>query len=163
MTGARRYLAPALALAVAAAGCGSDSTAPDVTPVTASLQCQQPDGSYVSCDLTLAQAGGFELQLLSHECQAVGDSLNLTKPEAVVVTGDGCAEPLGRTWTYPGPYAAGTAIGMVFVSGFHNGVNVGSDKTGVLVSGAYPNWTINYEDGGGPPYFEDLVLTVRAF
>jgi hypothetical protein len=163
MNSARRHLAQALALAVLLAGCSGDSTSPNVNPVTSSLRCQQPDGSYVSCDLILAQDGGFTLQLTSRECLAVGDSVKLTKPETAVLSGDACKEPLNRTWTFNGPYTAGTAIGMQFVSGFNNGVNVAGDSTGVHVTGQYPDWTINYEDGGGAPWFQGLVLIVHAF
>lgn len=154
----------ALPLALAAAACSSsDATSPSNAAVVSQLQCAQALGTWVNCDLTLTQAGGFEVKLLSSDCSAVGDTIRLTTPVAAVVSSDGCYVPVNTTWTYPGPYPAGTPVALVFASGSVNGVNVGNFHTGLHVSGSNPLWTLNYEDGGDPWDYQDIVLSVRAF
>lgn len=152
------------ALSVSAAACGSNSTGPsNQTPVLSQLQCAQANGTWVNCDLTLTQAGGFEVKLLSHTCGAVGDTIRLTKPVAAVLTSDGCYAAVDTTWTYAGPYPSGTPVALVFATGTLGGVNVGNSHTGLHVTGSYPQWELDYEDGGAPWDYQDIVLSVRAF
>jgi hypothetical protein len=117
----------------------------------------------VQCDLTLTQAGGFQVTLVQHDCGAMGDSVRVTKPVAAVLTADACYTPVGTTWKFNGPYPAGTAVALVFTSGSVYGTNVGNAHSGVLVSGSYPQWTLGYEDGGAPWDYKDVQMSVQAF
>jgi hypothetical protein len=168
----RRNLAfGAVALAVAAAACGGggDLTTPGggtpgggtpgggtpAPPVTSTLTCAQPNGSFQQCDLVLAAAGGFNIVLTGTSCKATDNTLVLTKPTNVTLTSNGCNEAPGKTWTYAGPYPAGTQISFQITSGKQPG------PAALQATGADPSWDINFEDGGDTD-FNDLVLKVQA-
>jgi hypothetical protein len=134
-------------------GCSNESTGPG-TPIISRLTCAQPTGPVVDCDLVLESTGGFRVMLTGAECVAHGNTLRLTKPVSETLNSDGCYAPVGTEWAFPGPYAAGTPIS----------IEVGSASTkgppALRVSGAYPKWTINFEDGSDSD-FNDLVLDVE--
>lgn len=159
-SGARRARAAAAfvvaTLTLAACGSGADSpTGPTPgPPVTSSLTCAQPDGTFSQCDLTLAQAGGFTVTLVSTSCNAHGNTLTITKPSNETLTTDGCYQT-GKTWTYAGPYPAGTLISFQITSAQL------PNPAALRASGTFPNWTLDFEDGGDTD-FNDMVLQVSA-
>ena len=171
--GSSSSLAPrwlvAAALLLAACGGGSDVTAPpggggaggggtggnSGPPVTSQLTCMQPNGTSSQCDLTLSAAGGFTITLVSTSCDARGNTLSLLQPQTATLLTDGCYSPSGQTWSYPGPYPAGTAISLQIVSPQLQ------RSPSLQATGSYPNWTINFEDGGDAD-LNDLVLQVTA-
>ncbi len=140
---------------MAGAACSGDASTEPEQRITAELQCVGPTGQMFACELSLASAGGFQIELSSTSCQARGNTVRLTKPTAQVLTADGCYETSGREWTFTGPYAAGTEIGLEVEA-------VRFDHLPTLrVTGAYPTWQIEFEDGFDDD-FDDLVLNVRA-
>lgn len=149
----RPILSLAATLALAACSDGGP-----VTPTTAT----DSTGTGLPLLLALAQAGimlqaddGFEVTLASRECAAQGNTFSVTSPTSSTLTSDGCREAVGSTWTFPGPYPAGTTVDFSFFSGF-----TGSPGQ-IRVSGAYPTWTVACEDGADGD-FNDLVFQVRA-
>jgi hypothetical protein len=139
---------------LAACGSGADTTGPSGPPVTSSLTCAQPNGTFSQCDLALTQSGGFTITLTSTSCKAHGNTLALTKPANETLTTDGCYQT-GKTWTYPGPYPAGTLISFQITSAQL------PNPASLRAIGSYPSWTLDFEDGGDAD-FNDMVLQVNA-
>ena len=136
-------------------GGGGGGGSPPGPPVTSQLTCAQPGGGFTQCDLTLTAAGGFNLVLNSRSCAARGNSLRIVKPVVQTLTTDGCYEPVGKSWAFPGPYAAGTAVSFDITS------PTLAHPASLHASGAYPSWEIDFEDGGDSD-FNDLVLQLTA-
>lgn len=142
----------ALALAAVAAACDSDPTGP---PMVTRLECEQPDGQFLACDLVLQEAAGFAVKLESTSCEAHGNTLRITKPVQETLLTDGCHTEPSTEWTYLGPYPAGTAIALEIESARLR------NPPSLRVSGEFPQWTVSFEDGWDTDY-DDLVLTVRT-
>ncbi len=139
-------------------GCGgSDTTGPGGggPPVVTTLACADPSGGFSQCDLELGQPGGFTITLTTNSCDAHGNELVLTQPALDTLARDGCYTAQNTSWPFAGPYAAGTKIGFSIVSAKLQ------NPSALHVTGAYPSWTILFEDGGDAD-FNDLVLTVNA-
>lgn len=143
----------ALSGAVTLAAC---SGADDPPRVTSGLECEAPGGEVSSCVLTLPEPGGFTITLVSSSCDALNNEVRLTSPVEATLTSDACRAAPGTVWDYTSTvYPAGTEISL----------EVDSDKfagqPGLRVTGAYPTWTVNFEDGYDTD-FNDLVLQVHA-
>ncbi len=137
---------------------GGCSEGGPVTPATPSDSA----GGTLPLLWALAQAGvtlqdgeGFEVTLSSRECAAQGNTFRVTSPTSSTLTTDGCREAIGTSWSFPGPYTAGTTVDFSLFSGFTNSPGM------VRVSGSHPTWTVACEDGGDGD-FNDLIFTVRA-
>jgi PKD repeat protein len=133
----------------------------------ASLQCVDAapgHTGFASCDLVLLADARVTVKLQDRSCDAHGDTFRITAPIVETLFTDGCYSP-----------AVGTAFplngGAVFAAGTHLQANVISGATNqqtapaLHVTGAYPTWTLSFDDGvGGPhePDFNDLVMTVTA-
>jgi hypothetical protein len=133
---------------------GNGATEPEPR-VIATLQCVGPNQQLFQCNLQLSSTGGFEVELVSTACEAHGNTLRLLQPTVQTLTNDGCYEQPGRTWTFAGPFPPGTAVAMEVESAKLEHPPV------LRVTGAYPQWTIEFEDGFDDD-FNDLILAVRA-
>jgi hypothetical protein len=122
---------------------------------TGKLSCLQPDGTYAQCDLVLGQSAGFSIALTRDSCDAHGNALILTAPKADTLAVDGCYTPYPKTWSYPGPYPAGTAITFKIIS------PPLPNPPGIHATGTYPAWDIVIEDGGDAN-FRDIFLSVTS-
>jgi hypothetical protein len=147
-----RVIAPVLALALA--GCRPEPVAPP--RATAGLSCADPNGQFVRCGLTLDQSGSVEFVLRDVEtCRARGNTIRLVKPLTATLTTDACYEAAGTEWTFGGPYPAGTVID----------VEIEAPRLlyppALRVTGSYPMWRIDFEDGGDDD-FDDLKIEVHA-
>ena len=139
----------ALSAAISITACAGASDPPRVPTTT---KCENP----AACTLVLAAPAGFKLTLTGRSCDAINDQVALTAPVAAVLTTDGCREPVGKVWDYSSPInPAGTEIVIEFTSDQY------ANPPGLKVTGAYPDWTISFEDGGDQD-FNDLVLAVNA-
>ena len=146
--GIRGALAVALLFGVAAC---KDSNEPQGDPIDTPLQCEtQP------CTLPLEERARFEVTLMSVSCAARDNEVHVTAPETERLTDDACYETVGRVWEFDGPYDAGTALNFR-IDSFEQ-----ANPPGFTASGAYPEWTLTFEDGGDSD-FNDIVLRVRAF
>jgi hypothetical protein len=151
-------LATTLLLALSACGGdgGDGGNGPGAgVPVTSGLTCEQPGGTFQECQLVLSGASGFRVVLVSTSCVASGNSIRLTQPVTGVLTSNACYEPSGREFRFDGPFAAGTAIDLQIQS-----VQL-ANPAALRVSGAYPSWTLNFEDGADSD-FNDVVMQVEA-
>ena len=148
-------LLPTLALSFGftlAACAGAD----DLPRVTSQLECDTGGGQTSLCTLTLTEPAGFKVTLSTGSCDALNTEIRLVSPTTVPLTTDACQEPVGTVWDYSTPInPAGTEIN----------IEIDSDQfaspPSLRVTGAYPNWTVDFEDGYDTD-FNDVVLTVEA-
>jgi PKD domain len=126
-------------------------------PIVTSLSCVDGSapGGFVACTLKLEQEAGFKVVLNSSSCEAHGNIFRTTVPISGTLTDDGCYEQSGKQLVFAGPFAAGTEIGAEVVAPLL------ANPPRLQVSGAYPVWTLTYEDGGDAD-FNDLQLTLTA-
>jgi len=120
------------------------------------------------CTLTLDQASTVVVTLESAECTAKNNALVITAPIVDTLFTDGCTSPTPGTPEATFPLNNGAA----FVAGTQLDADVlsGSLKQetapAVRVTGAFPTWTIEFDDGEDAtppePDFNDLVITVTA-
>ena len=147
-------------------GLTSTKTAQITVSPPASLQCEDASGtgSFASCDLVLEAAAKVTVTLQSRSCDAHGNTFRITAPIQETLFTDGCYAPtVGSSFDLQNgtQFAAGTHLQAEVVSGATNQ----QTSPALHVTGAYPTWTLSFDDGvGGPgePDFNDLVMTVTA-
>lgn len=152
-----RFLLLPLVACLALACSGAD----DPTRATSGLECvPAPGQEAVPCTLTLTEAATFTITLVSRDCQAAETRVALTAPASVtgVVVDNACSATPGTVWAFDddgAPFPADTEIDMEFTSDQFD------DPPGIRVTGTYPQWNINFEDGFDED-FNDVVLRVTA-
>jgi PKD repeat protein len=132
----------------------------------AELQCEDAPGTntFVACDLVLGGDASVTVKLQSRSCDAHGNTFEVTAPVSETLFTDGCYTPaVGSLFQVNGGavFPAGTHLKAHVISGAINQVMAPA----LHVTGAYPTWTLSFDDGvGGPqePDFNDLVITVTA-
>ena len=126
-------------------------------PVVSSLSCVDGSvpGGFVACTLRLEEESGFKVVLNSSSCEAHSNMFRITAPLGATLTEDGCYEASGEQLVFDGPFAAGTEIGAEVVAPLL------ANPPRLRVDGAYPVWTLTYEDGADAD-FNDLQLTLTA-
>lgn len=141
-------------------GLSSTKTASFTVAPSASLSC---DG--VDCVLTLEDDAIVTVTLESRECTARNNTFRITQPAEEVLITDGCYAPdVGTSWTLNNgeAYAAGTELNAEVISG---SLKLETDPA-LRVVGAYPEWTLEFDDGEDAtppePDFNDLVITITA-
>ncbi|MFL5462390.1 MAG: PKD domain-containing protein [Gemmatimonadales bacterium] len=129
-------------------------------------------GTDVTCELGITQASTVTLTLTSSSCQLAGNNVVILQPYSQNAFFNACA--LGSGTTYTLKDAAGGALvvqpGNLRIRLHQGTASVGSPTPGApagKMDGGYPNWTINFDDGGTPgipgePDFNDVVLSVKA-
>lgn len=140
-------------------GLSSTKTATFTVSPSAGLTC---DG--VDCVLTLEDDAVVTVTLESRECTAENNTFRITQPAEEVLITDGCYTSDLGPWELNGgnAYAAGTELNAEVISG-----SLQQEVAPALrVVGAYPEWTLEFDDGedASPPEpdFNDLVITIRA-
>lgn len=131
-----------------------DENEPSGPPIDSELECGDP-GAPEACTLPLEAQASFQVVLTSTSCAAAGNTVTLTSPLEDELTDDACHETAGKTWNFAGPFAAGTVLNFTIQSFELAG------PPSFRASGAYPNWTLTFEDGGDSD-FNDIVLQVTA-
>lgn len=114
-----------------------------------------PTGGSTTVELTLEGLDGFRITLTRRECASPTNTVLLVAPISTTLTTTACQEPIGRTWSFPGPYVIGTKISLQFISG------VDHAKGAMFLTGAYPDWTIAFEDGFDADN-NDFFLSITA-
>jgi hypothetical protein len=150
-----RWIVTTLSVALVAA-VGACNTEPDQgPPVDSELQCGDPGAPATACTLPLAQRSSFVVRLVSTSCTARNNKILLISPVQDELTGDACDEDTGKEWEFDGPFEAGTQLNFRIES-FQQ-----PNPPRFLASGAYPTWTLTFEDGFDTD-FNDIVLQVAA-
>jgi PKD repeat protein len=141
-------------------GLSSTKTASFTVAPSASLTCNG-----VACVLTLEDDAVVTVTLESRECTARNNTFRITQPAEEVLITDGCYEPaVGTTWALNNgeAYSAGTDLNAEVISG---SLKLETDPA-LRVVGAYPEWTLEFDDGEDAtppePDFNDLILTITA-
>ncbi len=141
-----------------------------VSPV-ASQDCTTA-GTTVDCSLTMTQRVTVKITVVSEACELSGNKLEVTAPRLQTAFFNLCNQAPGNEYTVtdavgaPLVFEAGTPIALRFSQG-PQGTNPPVSDPGIQISGSYPNWTLNIDDGGaagtpGEPDFNDAVLSVQA-
>jgi PKD repeat protein len=127
----------------------------------ATLKC---DG--VDCSLVLEQDATVKVTLESSSCSAHNNTFVITAPAIDTLFKDGCySPPAGTSFDLNdgNAYTANTQLDAVVISGSLK-LKI---APAVRVKGAYPTWTIEFDDGQvatppDEPDFNDLIITVTA-
>jgi PKD repeat protein len=131
-------------------------------------------GPVVNCSLGITQRSTVKITLVSEDCELAGDKLTINfpapSPEQTAFF-NLCNQTAGVEYTVLNdaktePLAFQGALPLRFRQG-PQGNNPPVSDPGVRISGSYPTWTLNVDDGGaagtpGEPDFNDVVLRVEA-
>ena len=147
-------------------GLTSTKTTEFTVSPAATLQCESAPGTgqFASCALELLDDATVTVTLESRSCDAHGNTFEITQPLQDVLFADGCYAPaVGTPFDLDdgAVFEAGTRLEAQVISGAGNQITAPA----LHVTGAYPTWTLSFDDGvGGPgePDFDDLVITVTA-
>jgi hypothetical protein len=123
-----------------------------------------------NCTIVLTSAAKVTVTVTTTDCQFNGNSFAIIQPIQEQVFPDGCKLDDGASFTVNGgtAFPAGTNLQVQFTQGTKpraSDPDPGPPST--RVSGTFPNWTIEFDDGGntgrpGEPDYNDIVLTVAA-
>jgi PKD repeat protein len=142
----------------------------------ASQSCNTSSGTLVDCTLTMTQKVTVKIIFDHEDCQLSGNKLTVNFPSEGEQTAffNLCNRTAGEEYIVKD--ATGAAA-RVFLAGstlplrFHQGVKGPNDPPtgdpGIRITGSFPNWTLNVDDGGaagteGEPDFNDVVMRVQA-
>ncbi len=116
----------------------------------------------------------MKVTVVSTACELTGNKLvAFPGPGEQTVFFNLCNQPDNAEFTIrdagglPLVFEAGTPLPLRFIRGTPGASDPPAGDPGIQVTGAYPNWTLNVDDGGaagtaGEPDFNDAVLTVTA-
>jgi len=151
-----------ITLLVTSDGVQSQATKQVRVSPAATLSCNGTD-----CALHLDAASTVVVTLVSHSCEAHGNTFAITAPAPETLFTDGCFAPVspapGSSFTLNSgaAYAAGTDLQAAVLTGV-----AGAENPLLEVSGSFATgWTLNFDDGFvGPnePDKDDLIITVKA-
>ena len=148
-------------------------------PITVSPPASQDcttSTTVVDCALGLTQKVTVTFTIVSSSCELAGNKLTVTPPALPEQTAffNLCNRTAGETYTVndgtpaaaPLAFQPGTTLAFRFHQG-PQGTNPPVSDPGIRITGRYPTWTLNIDDGGaagtpGEPDFNDVVMTVQA-
>jgi PKD repeat protein len=155
---------------------GATST-PATQQLTVSPRASQScttSGNVVDCSLGLTQRVTVKITIVSEDCQLSGNKLTITIPPQPEQTAffNLCNRAVGEEYIVkdaagaPLVFQPGSTLPLRFHQG-PQGTNPPVSDPGIRVTGNYPIWTLNIDDGGaagtpGEPDFNDVVLNVQA-
>ena len=123
----------------------------------------------VDCTLDLPSASIVTITVSAADCEFTGNAFAITQPIQETVFTDGCSLTPGTEFTLNGgtAFGAGTSLEAQFTQGAGTPTDPEKGSPATRVTGAFPDWTIEFDDGGAPtapgePDFNDIVLTVHA-
>jgi PKD repeat protein len=131
-------------------------------------------GTKVDCRLDIAERSNIKLKLTGISCSLNGERVVIPPPSSDQVFLGVCTRAVGdSTKIFGGPedtpfvYEAGSQATIRFVQGRPDAGEPAPNPPAAQITGSFPSWTINFEDGadpGGPgePDFADVVLQVDA-
>ena len=127
----------------------------------------------VDCSFTPTARVTMKVTVVSTACELTGNRVVATAPRSQTVFFNLCNQPDGAEYTItdangvPLVFESGTPLALQFIRGTPGAGDPPAGDPGIQVTGAYPTWTLNVDDGGaagtpGEPDFNDAVLTVTA-
>jgi PKD repeat protein len=125
----------------------------------------------VECTLDLTSRSTVTITITAADCQFVGNAFAITAPIQETVFTDGCSLQAGTVFNINGGAAfnAGTSLEAQFTQGAGGPNDPEKGPPATRVTGAFPDWTVEFDDGGDPtgiggpePDFNDIVLAVHA-
>jgi PKD repeat protein len=142
-----------------------------VSPAT-SQNCTTT-GTQVSCSLGITQRSTVTFTVVSRSCELVGNTLRMTAPRDQFIFFNLCTRTVGEQYVAkdatgaPLVLEAGTSMALLFNQGTADVGDPATGDPGIQVSGTFPSWTLNIDDGGnagalGEPDFDDAVISVTA-
>jgi PKD repeat protein len=144
---------------------GGTDVETQTVPVTQDLVCTGGD-----CTIVLTQSSSVAITVESSVCEFIGNRFEIVQPIQAEVFADGCAVADGTVFPINGgaAFAAGTSLQTRFTQGTKpRPADPDPGPAATRVSGSFPNWTIEIDDGGNAgnpnePDYNDIVLTVTA-
>lgn len=130
-------------------------------------------GRTVGCTLTMNARVTVKIRLVSEACELSGNKIEVTLPRPQTAFFNLCNRTAGEEYQVvdaagaPLVFTAGTPIALKFTGGTPGVGDPPAGDAGIQITGNYPNWTLNVDDGGaagtpGEPDFNDVVLGVQA-
>ncbi|MDQ3207644.1 MAG: PKD domain-containing protein [Gemmatimonadota bacterium] len=143
-----------------------------VVSAPASQDCTTT-GRTAACTLTPSARVTIKITVVSTACELSGNKIEVTAPRLQTAFFNLCNRTPGEEYTVtdaagaPLVFEAGTPIALKFTGGAAGPNNPPTGDAGIQITGSYPNWTLNIDDGGaagtpGEPDFNDVVLSVQA-
>jgi PKD repeat protein len=145
-----------------------------VSPPPPGVQGCTTADTRVWCLLDIAERSVIKLKLLGVSCDLKTQRIVIPPPSNDQVFLSVCNRSAGdSTMIFGGPldeafiYEAGSQTTILFRQGTPDAGEPSLNPAVGQVSGSFPNWTINFEDGDNPgapgePDFTDVVLQVQA-
>jgi PKD repeat protein len=136
----------------------------------AATQCTPVGTNDVDCTLTLTQRSTVAITLTERDCQ-LSNRVTIRPPFAETVFFNVCQVPVGEQVILedatgaPEVFPAGTLLVVRFTRGEPGPGAPAAGNPEANLTGAYPSWTIDIDDGGNiaaPRDFTDVVLSVQA-
>jgi PKD repeat protein len=154
-----------------AGGQGTSTQQVTVSP-TASQDCTTATPA-VNCSLVMTQRVTVKFTIVSRSCELSGNSLRIMAPRDQFVFFNLCNRAVGEEYVAKDAAGAplvlegGTSLALRFNQGTASPGNPPTGDPGIEISGSFPNWTLNIDDGGaagtqGEPDFNDAVVSVTA-
>jgi PKD repeat protein len=128
----------------------------------------------VDCLLDIPVQSIIKLKLAGVSCSLDGDRVIIPPPSSDQVFLNVCSRAVGDSTKIFGGfsdrafvYEAGTQVTIRFVQGVPRRTQPTPGAPAAQLTGSFPTWTINWEDGANPgapdePDFTDVVLLVEA-
>jgi hypothetical protein len=125
----------------------------------------------VDCTLDLTSRSTVTITLTINDCQFTGNAFAILQPIQETVFTDGCSitSPAVFTINAGAAFNANTSIQAQFTQGAGKPTDPPKGPPATRVTGSFPDWTIEFDDGGDPtgiggpePDFNDIVLLVHA-
>jgi PKD repeat protein len=148
-----------ITLVVTADGLSSQATHQVHVGPGATLTC----GTTPDCTLLLDQRATVKVTLVSHDCEAHGNTFVITQPAVDTLFTDGCFTAPGTAFDLNSgaAYDQGTELAAEVLTGVAGSTNAQLQVTGDFNTG----WTLKFDDGfvgPGEPDFNDLEILVKA-
>ena len=152
----------------------STSQTVSVAPPPPGAEGCTTSGARVDCALNVTARSTIKLKLTGLSCDLQGERITIPPPSGDQVFLNVCSRTVGdSTRIFGGPgdtafiYEAGSQVVIRFTQGTAGSGEPTPAAPAGQVTGTFPSWTINFDDGARPgdpgePDFADVVLQVEA-
>jgi PKD repeat protein len=149
---------------------GASATATKTITISPPAACQSASGANIACGMSVTNRAKVTITLTGISCELRGNQLYVVSPVAQTIFSNGCAQHLNTVYTVNGPnsdgsFNANTLLQVQFTQGAGVVGDPPKQAPAIRLTGSYPDWTLEIDDGGNagqPRDFNDLVLLVHA-